>query len=83
MNNINLRCPGLVTYKIERLHGPVDLVHDVLRLALRPDPQVPLGALDAVLPEDLPGRGLDGPGASHGRHNGSGLFGRERGGKQS
>jgi hypothetical protein len=30
--------------EIERFHGPVHFVHDVVRLALRPDPKVPLGS---------------------------------------
>ena len=32
--------------EVERLHGPVDLAHDVVRLALAPDPEVPLAPLD-------------------------------------
>ena len=32
--------------KVEGLHGAVDLAHDVVRLALRANAQVPLGPLD-------------------------------------
>ena len=32
--------------KVEGLHGSVDLTHDVVRLALTPDTEVPLAPLD-------------------------------------
>ena len=32
--------------KVQSLHGPVDLTHDVVRFALTPDTEVPLASLD-------------------------------------
>ena len=32
--------------KVQGLHGPVDLAHDVVRFALTPDTEVPLAPLD-------------------------------------
>ena len=32
--------------KVQGLHGSVDLTHDVVRLALTPDTEVPLAPLD-------------------------------------
>ena len=36
------------SHKIESLHRPVDFVHDILRPALRPDAEMPLGPFDRV-----------------------------------
>lgn len=38
-----------VAYEFQRFHGSVHLVHDVMRLALRPDSQVPFGSLHRSL----------------------------------
>ena len=40
-------------YKVQCFHGTVDFVHDILRLRLGPDAQVPLGSLDGVAPVRL------------------------------
>ena len=32
--------------KVQSLHGPVDLTHDIVWLALAPDTEVPLTSLD-------------------------------------
>ena len=32
--------------KVQGLHGPVDLAHNVVGLTLTPDPEVPLASLD-------------------------------------
>ena len=36
------------SHEVKGLHGSVDFVHNILRPALRPDAQVPLGPLDRV-----------------------------------